>query len=128
MLELERYQWKRRPFLIFAPSPQHADYQAQERMMTGQASQIVDRDMVLGHLFQDGPSHVGGEEMSEEAVQALYRELDLAEADFHLVLLGKDGTIKLRLNTPTEMSEIYDVIDAMPMRQREMREKGQEDA
>jgi hypothetical protein len=125
MLELQRYQWKRRPLLICAPSPKHPDYQAQERFMTGQADKIVDRDMVIGHLFQKGPSHMGGKPLSEETVESLYGALQVSREDFYLVLVGKDGTVKLRLNEPTEMTKIYEVIDAMPMRQKEMRQKDQ---
>jgi len=40
-----------------------------------------------------------------------------------VILIGKDGELKLRKELPVELSEIFSVIDAMPMRQREMRER-----
>jgi len=40
-----------------------------------------------------------------------------------VVLVGKDGGEKLRRGAAVDIDEIFSVIDAMPMRQREMEEK-----
>ncbi len=45
-------------------------------------------------------------------------------AGFMLVLVGKDGGIKLRKPSPWDVREITRSIDKMPMRQREIREQG----
>jgi len=42
---------------------------------------------------------------------------------FMLVLMGKDGTIYLRKPLPWDVREISRVIDKMPMRQQEMRDR-----
>jgi hypothetical protein len=39
-----------------------------------------------------------------------------------VILVGKDGTEKRRNAAPVTARSIFDTIDAMPMRQREMRE------
>ena len=39
--------------------------------------------------------------------------------------VGKDGTEKERWSEPAPMDEVFRLIDSMPMRQREMREKGE---
>jgi hypothetical protein len=36
------------------------------------------------------------------------------------VLVGKDGTVKLKRQGPTALADIFGLIDSMPMRQREM--------
>ena len=41
---------------------------------------------------------------------------------FEIVLIGKDGGVKLRSKTPLDVETLYAVIDAMPMRRREMRD------
>ena len=42
---------------------------------------------------------------------------------FEVLLLGKDGLIKTRQSTPVTAEELFRVIDAMPMRAREMKPK-----
>ncbi|MFO7687606.1 MAG: DUF4174 domain-containing protein [Desulfobacterales bacterium] len=38
--------------------------------------------------------------------------------------MGKDGGIKLKRNDQVRLEEIFQLIDSMPMRQDEMRQKG----
>ena len=45
----------------------------------------------------------------------------LYERQFHVLLLGKDGHLKNRWNAPVAPEEVFSLIDAMPMRQSEMR-------
>lgn len=42
---------------------------------------------------------------------------------FSLVLIGKDGTEKLRRTTLLPPAELFALVDAMPMRRAEMRER-----
>ena len=42
---------------------------------------------------------------------------------FSVVLIGKDGGEKLRRTTPLSPAELFAIVDAMPMRRAEMREK-----
>jgi hypothetical protein len=43
---------------------------------------------------------------------------------FAAVLVGKDGTVKHHFNEPVGPEDLYALIDQMPMRRREMRERG----
>lgn len=42
-------------------------------------------------------------------------------APFTVILVGKDGGDKLKSSTPVSLTKLYDTIDAMPMRQSEMK-------
>jgi hypothetical protein len=42
---------------------------------------------------------------------------------FSVVLIGKDGGEKLRRATPLSPDELFAIVDAMPMRRAEMRER-----
>ena len=44
---------------------------------------------------------------------------------FRLILVGKDGGIKLKRHDQASLEEVFELIDSMPMRQREMRQKNQ---
>jgi hypothetical protein len=42
-----------------------------------------------------------------------------------VLLIGKDGGVKLRAEEPLPAAEFFALIDTMPMRRREMRERGE---
>lgn len=42
---------------------------------------------------------------------------------FTVMLIGKDGGIKLSQTSPVTNTELFELIDAMPMRRQEMRER-----
>jgi hypothetical protein len=39
------------------------------------------------------------------------------------ILIGKDGEVKFQGELPVGLSDIFSIIDAMPMRQQEIRER-----
>lgn len=45
------------------------------------------------------------------------------EDPFTFILVGKDGTEKMRSQTVVSTEKLFSTIDAMPMRKREMKEK-----
>jgi hypothetical protein len=63
--------------------------------------------------------------LAEAAVRRLRERFDVAPDVFRVVLVGKDGTEKRRDAEPVTARSIFDTIDAMPMRQREMRESSE---
>jgi hypothetical protein len=57
--------------------------------------------------------------------KALRTRLSLGDEPFQAVLVGKDGGAKLRAAKPIMARELTATIDAMPMRQDEMRQRSQ---
>lgn len=49
----------------------------------------------------------------------------VSEDLFALILVGKDGGVKLTRNEPIALDRIFALVDSMPMRRREIRERGQ---
>lgn len=47
--------------------------------------------------------------------------------EFCLILIGKDGTEKYRTNSLLTLDKLYSLIDAMPMRKQEMKNKSSSD-
>ncbi len=50
-------------------------------------------------------------------------QFDVGEGEFCTILIGKDGTLKLRSTVLVSVSDIFGLIDTMPMRQEEMSRK-----
>ena len=111
-----------RPLLIFAAKPDAADLAIQLRTLEEHAAEAHDRDLVAIALPFRNPSPTPVQLSSAEA-EALRRRFGIAPEDFAVILLGKDGGAKLRSAKPLSMRRLAETIDAMPMRQEEMRSK-----
>jgi hypothetical protein len=117
-------RWRRRLFLIFAPSADHDGFK-QMRAQT-RTPKFGARDLDLVEVTGD-EVRVNREPVAEPTARALRRAYDVAGNTFAVRLVGKDGTVKLARSGAVPISEIYELIDSMPMRQREMRERSTSD-
>ena len=64
--------------------------------------------------------------LTNASVRRLRDRFEVPQDAFRVVLVGKDGIEKRRDPDPVTTRAIFDTIDAMPMRQREMQESGGE--
>jgi hypothetical protein len=117
---LETYQRKNRVILVFAPSPENEHYQQQLEHLSNE-QEILERDLVLFHIFEEQDSLAGENRLSEKDSEELRQQLNVDKTNFAVVLFGKDGTEKQRWTEPVKSSELFALIDAMPMRKQEMR-------
>jgi hypothetical protein len=81
-----------------------------------------ERDLLLIEVVDDGPSRLEDRPLTTAADERLRNRFDVELSAFRVILVGKDGTEKRRDEAPVSAQSIFDTIDAMPMRQREMRE------
>lgn len=108
-IALSDLQWTARPIVVFANSPRDPAFVDQMAEIERGLSDLAERDVIL--ITDTDP----------ESDSALRRQL--RPRGFMLVLIGKDGQVKLRKPLPWTVRELSRSIDKMPMRQREMRER-----
>ena len=61
------------------------------------------------------------QDIAPDAARRLRPDLNIdARATFQVLLVGKDGGVKLRRSEPVAVAEIAALIDTMPMRRNEM--------
>ena len=108
MVDLNEFRWKKRPVLVFADSADDPAFIEQMDLLRAQLNELETRDVVI--LTDTDPA----------ARQPL--RLRMRPRGFMLVLVGKDGGIKLRKPFPWSVREVSRSIDKMPIRQREIRE------
>lgn len=101
--DLSQYRWHHRPLVIFAPSKTDPAYVAQMAMLEKQKSELAERDIIV--LSDTSPMANG----------ILRKQLN--PKGFEVVLVGKDGGMKLREQTPLDTEVLLSTIDKMPMRQ-----------
>ena len=109
-INLDDFLWVNRPIVVLADSPDDPRFLEQLRLLEERLPDLKERDVVV--ITDTDPS----------------QQTDLRQAlrprGFMLVLIGKDGGIKLRKPTPWSVREISRVIDKMPMRRQEIRTGG----
>jgi len=99
---LDGYRWQHRPVVIFAPSAQDPAYLEQMAMLQKSQAELAERDIVV---LSDTSPAANGKLRSQ-----------LQPQGFELVLVGKDGGMKLRETTPLSSEVLLSTIDKMPMR------------
>lgn len=122
---LQQYQWQNRLLLLFTPNADDADYQAQVEALDAHDFGLEDRDMVVFHILADeGYIERNGEKtpLTDPQSASLRTQFDVPQDAFTLLLIGKDGDIKRHENQAIAVDTLFAQIDAMPMRQREMRQ------
>lgn len=107
-ITLDDFKWTARPIIVFADSPLDPAFQTQMENLETEIEEVVERDIVL--ITDTAPGEVS--ELRKK----------LRPRGFQLVLIGKDGGVKLRKPFPQDMRELSRTIDKMPIRQREISE------
>jgi hypothetical protein len=120
---MQRYDGSHRALVVVAPAAGDARVAAVRRAVAEHAGGFADRDMVLIEAWPGGGT-ADGESLTAEQSAGLRERLDVADGAFAVLLVGKDTTVKRRDDSPPDLQDIFDLIDTMPMRQREMRERG----
>lgn len=127
---LDAHRWEHRLLLVFAPSDTAEQLSRQEERFEGQDAGFRDRNLLLLVLTEEPAGTLRAapgtdpRPLTEAATRRLYDRFGVPTGAFRVVLVGKDGTEKRRDAEPVTVRSVFDTIDAMPMRQREMRDEG----
>jgi hypothetical protein len=79
----------------------------------------ADRDLLIGRFPSDGTGQFNGQQVAPEAIADLRRQLAVEGDSFAMLLIGKDGGVKVRSAQPLTAEHLFTTIDQMPMRQQE---------
>ncbi|MBC2802319.1 DUF4174 domain-containing protein [Rhizobium ruizarguesonis] len=115
---LAQFQWKNRVFVVFADRD-NSRAARQENQLLADRSALDERDLVVLKISGAGVRSLFGAADSLDG-EAIRRDLKAPGAgEFAAFLLGKDGTVKLKLSKPITNGELFAIIDSMPMRAAE---------
>ena len=125
-VSLDDLQWNRRLIVAFGENGDVGVERLLE-LVREQACQLDDRDIDVYLVTSQGVDSVTEEagSLDEESVDSIVALRHATESGFALVLIGKDGGVKGRADTADELSSFLAMIDGMPMRQREVEERGE---
>ena len=106
-IQLDQFKWTARPFVVLAESQSDPRFSEQMALLQKDPAPLAERDVIV--LIDADPG----------ANSALRNKL--RPRGFMLVLIGKDGGVKLRKPFPWSVREIVRAIDKLPIRQQELR-------
>jgi len=119
-LDLDALRWKKRVLVLFSPSESDASFQSQKKSLASSAEEVLDRNLMILEIVEQGQSRAGNQLLSGKSVQAIRKRLGVETGPFQVLLIGKDGGVKLRSSEAVSMKDLFGLIDSMPMRQQEM--------
>jgi hypothetical protein len=101
--------WKARPVVVVADAPDDPRFRRQMATLDAKPAVLADYDIKVVALT--GPT------------AALRKKLGLPPSGFAVALVGKDGGVKGSWREPVDTARVLGLIDTMPMRRDEVRER-----
>ncbi len=108
---LDALRWKARPIVLIAPSADDPRLEQARAALWDAAAQVERRDMVARVIITDQ--------------HPLRDRFAVRGQTFAAILVGKDGGEKARVSRLDDLKPWFALVDSMPMRMREMRERGE---
>ena len=115
--ELTEFKWKNRVLLIIDTNDNLPDRDLQVTEFVTRPNEMEERDLVLFVC-------TGKEVLDKDGLKTDINPDKISYGEFQgVILIGKDGGVKLRKKFIVEPKEIFDLIDQMPMRRSEMKNR-----
>jgi len=122
-LDLSQFKWGNRLLLLFAPHRDHPFFFNLHQKIMNRKVEAEDRDLVVFEILESGSSTVNSNDLDPQTALTLRAKYNIQQGEFAIILIGKDGGVKLNRREQTEIEDIFGLIDSMPMRQQEIRNK-----
>ena len=117
---LQDYLWRYRLVLLFTSSLSDSLIAKQVSLLKSQTDELLDRDLKLIIVPRNSSPTIDGKSGFSSS-ESFYKRFKVQDDSFTFILLGKDGTEKLRrLGKVVSPQELFQLIDSMPMRKAEM--------
>tara|TARA_R110002049_G_scaffold95422_1_gene234393 strand:- start:324 stop:731 length:408 start_codon:yes stop_codon:yes gene_type:complete len=118
--DLEKHQWENRVIVIASPTFGNSQAAIQLASLKVEAQALKERKVIVYHVTNSGftvnfDKEVLVSEKSESAITS-----------FNVSLIGLDGTEKFHATEMQKAVKFFSLIDAMPMRQREIKGNNKE--
>ena len=114
-----------RPLLVFSPQTDDPRLKEQTATLDAAADDMMDRFVMLTPILPDAKSYQAPLDapytvLSQQDMDAIRARFHIAADEFVVLLLGEDGTEKLRSTKPIPIDRLNALIDSMPERRVEM--------
>lgn len=116
-MSLADFEWRYRVLIIF-PDDAHVEATRQANILLSEAEGLRDRDIIVLEVGRNEVKALFGPEYDLNCY-AIRSDLDVTNGFFAIRLVGKDGTVKFSSDEVVAPTDIFELVDQMPMRKRE---------
>ena len=123
ILDLKSFEWENR---ILVVGGNGSKYQNQFDNLEVNKNEYTERDMVVilinkdeSKISYDGLNVLN--KLDYDSTLSIRKRFNFD--NFNLILIGKDGGVKYNNNEPVKINKIFEIIDKMPMRMQEIKER-----
>ena len=120
--DLSDHEWKNRIVLILADQPENEKLGRQLKLFKNEKNGMEERKLIVYSITPE-QYKTGWKKGKWKKSEKLYSQYKKEDAPFEVILLGLDGRVKLRQTEILSTNKLFSVIDAMPMRRNELRNK-----
>ncbi len=119
---LESYQWKNRILLLKDVKSDTDALKKQLELLQSEATGLSERDIKIFVIIEKVLTRDG--KVASLSASEIIKNYDVHEFQ-GILLIGKDGGVKMKKPFVVSSEKIFALIDGMPMRKVEMRKKGE---
>lgn len=121
---LEDYQWNNRILLVFSPNSIHTGLTRTMKMVQNNPDGFNERDLKVFQVLGNIGNSSGEIVLQSDDANTMRDRFEVGKNEFRVILIGKDGTEKMRSDEAISIEYLFEEIDAMPMRRLEMKDDG----
>src|SRR5271165_1149447 len=114
-----------RPLLVFSPTANDPRLRKQSQILDAAADDMMDRFVMFTPILPaaknfSAPLDTPYTLLSAQQMQSIRAQFQIPADDFVVLLLGEDGSEKLRSTSPVGSARLNALIDTMPSRKSEV--------
>ncbi len=118
---MEKHQWKNRILLIFSDDKVDEKLQQQIINLSKDKKGLIERKLKIYQFVKDEFTTDFKTNWSSKTLKN--QNYKKESESFKVILIGLDGGIKLKQNKVLTTEKLFTIIDGMPMRRRELKQK-----
>jgi hypothetical protein len=119
--DLEKHQWKNRVLLIYGDEKTNTDFTKQMKILSENKKGLIERKLKLYQFIKNQFTFDFDEGWISSNL--LFKNYVNNNERFKVILIGLDGGVKLTQNSILSTEKLFAIIDGMPMRKRELKNK-----
>ncbi len=120
--DLDAHRWKDRVLLLMTNDLQNPEYLRQVSHLQKDPRALEERRLVVYTVLKDRYAH--GLPPGAWSKRVSQNPHGLKKTGFYVELIGLDGGTKLKKQASIPATELWSLIDGMPMRRAELKNKG----
>jgi hypothetical protein len=128
--DLKQHRWQDRVIIIKSNDRNNGKFKEQLRAFEDHNRELTERKLILYQIINESINYKDFETKKNKIFNISdFKDNEAVKKptkDFEFILIGLDGGIKMRKEDVVSLNSLFKTIDAMPMRQNEIKRQGQE--